>query len=198
MRGIAATSRGITIWTLGELPGEAWNSPVRKRAHVVAPSVWSVTANLRKAGFYVQDSAVKPSSFPDLPGQGNIFARAIFRLMDGSLPDVVVCVDAAKSPWNPHSVDVGGHPNPLVVEVMWKAQSLAEAGHRVRVYTQCGEWGEGVYRGVEYRHIEKFHDLKCDVLISDEPVPPERSVQYKTKHPLKPTPPPAPVAVPLW
>lgn len=63
-------------WIWGNEPGGSWLSE-RNRAHVVAPTVWSLVRLFRKHGWYVHDCLVVPSSpVADVPGQGNVCMEA--------------------------------------------------------------------------------------------------------------------------
>lgn len=55
--------------------GVRWNGPF-PRGHVVAPDVWSVTADFRAAGWWVERCYVLVHDVVDVPGQGSIVVHA--------------------------------------------------------------------------------------------------------------------------
>jgi len=77
--------------------------------------------------------------------------------------DIVFACGETAEPWNPvlsAKVGIGGSET----AVMAVAQRLAARGHRVRVYTNCGE--EGLYGDVEYYRSVGLEWLeKCDMLV---------------------------------
>lgn len=155
-------------WRWAQDNGAAWNAPL-ERAHLVAPTVWTVTDNFRKDGWWVKDCYVKLSDPFDVPGQGNIVCEAYvnkqFDCKTKKLDIVIACGDTIEE-WNPVTVaakGIGGSEN-AVIEM---SKRLASRGHRVRVYTSCGANGEGVYDGVEYRTSDKMSVVgKCDVFVA--------------------------------
>ncbi len=146
--------------------GESWLK-VSPRAHLIAPTVWTVADNFRKAGYWVKNSYVElcADSFKNVDGQGNVFAEAFAQepKFESNL-DVVIFTGDGVEAWTPQTIKktgIGG--SELMAAEM--AKRLAAKGDRVRVYNSCGEHGEGIYDGVEYYQTNKFQDLKCDVLI---------------------------------
>lgn len=149
-------------WRWADERGLAWNAPV-ERAHLVAPTPWTVADNLRKAGFYVYDSYVELCEVKDVPEQGNVVAEGHVqapRCADPGGPlDIVIAAPAySYEPWTPRNVQRGGigGSETAVVEV---AKRLAARGHRVRVYATPGEHGVGVYGGVEYRQTGRVAQI---------------------------------------
>lgn len=156
-------------WLWAETRGDHWLTP-NDRSHVIAPTVWSVIENARKAGWWINNCTVVDQWHQDVPDQGNVCLDAI---PDVSSPwpnntpekDIVFYVgDLAGEIWTPHTVDIHGigGSETAVIEM---SKRLVKLGNRVRVYTGCGIKGEGIYDGVEYLTTEKFHDIKCDVLV---------------------------------
>ena len=143
--------------------GEHWLSE-KPRAHVIAPTVWNVVDELREAGWYVKNCSVYNQWYPDVPGQGNVCAEALAEHPSSVGLDIVVYLGDAPEVWDPNSVNITGIGGSEMAAIQM-CKRLASMGNRVRVYSSCGERGEGVYDGVEYRITEKYHDLKCDVLI---------------------------------
>lgn len=154
------------------------------RAHVVAPTPWTVAENFRASGWYVQNSYVVPcverdGTKPDTPGQGNVFCEAV--VLDPRIPrihwpdtrttgprpqDIAIVCGAAWEPWTPRTAretGIGGSET-AVIEI---GKELVARGHKVRVYTDCGVDGEGIYDGVEYYETSKLAVAKgCDVLVA--------------------------------
>lgn len=145
--------------------GKSWLTP-HSRPHLVAPTVWSVAENFRKAGYWVKDSyVVLCEDHKDVEGQGNVFAEAQLK-PPSNYPalDVVMFAGDGVETWTPETVKKTGIGGSELM-LLQQARGLAALGHRVRVYNSCGKYGEGIYDGVEYYETNKFQDLKCDVLI---------------------------------
>ncbi|HVI42669.1 MAG TPA: methyltransferase domain-containing protein, partial [Anaerovoracaceae bacterium] len=146
--------------------GKNWLDPFA-RGHLVAPSVWSVAEHFRKAGYWVKDCFVDlcHESFRDVEGQGNIFAEAhVQHPKCGNPLDVVFYIGDGVEEWTPETVKktgIGGSET-AAIEI---AKRLAAQGNRVRVFNSCGQYGEGIYDGVEYHKSNNYQDLVCDVLI---------------------------------
>jgi glycosyltransferase involved in cell wall biosynthesis/2-polyprenyl-3-methyl-5-hydroxy-6-metoxy-1,4-benzoquinol methylase len=151
--------------------GKSWTTPY-ERAHLVAPTVWTLADQFRQAGYWIKDC------YPDLcdntldelskeiVNQGNIFAEAHLKAPAGydTGLDIVFFIGDGVEVWSPISVaktGIGGSEL-MAIEM---SKRLVKLGHRVRVYSGCGQSGEGIYDGVEYRTTDKYQDLKCDVLI---------------------------------
>lgn len=155
-------------WRWAQDKGMPWNAPL-ERAHLVAPTVWTVTDNFRKDGWWVKDCYVQLSDPFDVPGQGNVVCEAYVNpphsCSNNKLDIVIACGDAIEE-WNPATVKVngiGGSEN-AVIEV---SKRLARKGHNVRVYTSCGVNGEGIFDGVEYHSSDKISLIEhCDVYIA--------------------------------
>lgn len=144
--------------------GKSWID-VTTRPHIVAPSVWTVANDFRKAGFDVKNCYVSEcKDRQDVSGQGNIFAEAVkAKNIENKLDIIFVAGDGVEF-WTPLTVKetgIGGSETMLLEQ----AKRLASFGHRVRVYNSCGIDGEGIYDGVEYYQTSKYQDLKCDVLV---------------------------------
>jgi glycosyltransferase involved in cell wall biosynthesis/2-polyprenyl-3-methyl-5-hydroxy-6-metoxy-1,4-benzoquinol methylase len=137
----------------------------KNRGHLVAPSVWSVAAHFRKAGWWVKDCTAVPQWYPDVPDQGNVCVEAWPNppTTDQS-KDIVFFIGDGLENWTPHSVDIHGIGGSELAAIEM-SKRLAALGNKVRVYSSCGEWGEGIYSGVEYYKTAKFHDIKCDILV---------------------------------
>lgn len=147
-------------WRWADERGLSWNAPV-ERAHLVAPTPWTVADNLRKAGFYVFDSYVELCEVKDVPDQGNVVAEAHCSApqCDNGPLDIVIAGPAySYESWTPRNLQRGGigGSETAVIEV---AKRLAACGHRVRVYATPGEHGAGVYAGVEYRQTGRMAKL---------------------------------------
>jgi len=157
-------------WRWADDEGKSWNCDL-PHAHLVAPTPWTVAANMRAAGFRVRDCYVRLNSVADVPGQGNVFCEAINApapaVTDGStrLDIVFACGDAWQA-WNPEIMraeGIGGSET-MVVHM---ARRLAALGHRVRVYTSTGPHGDGIFDGVEYRQTEHLLNAgACDVFVA--------------------------------
>lgn len=165
MRGEFVTWAHPWRWAPDE--GRVWNTDL-PHAHLIAPTVWSVAEHFRQDGWWVKDSyVIESASHQDVPGQGNVYAEARLKSphAEGALDIVFACGDAWED-WNPlmhRNKGIGGSET-MVVEM---AKRLSLAGHRVRVYTSTGKYGEGVFDGVEYRQSEHLElAKKCDVLIA--------------------------------
>jgi glycosyltransferase involved in cell wall biosynthesis len=146
--------------------GESWLK-VTPRAHLIAPTPWTVAADFQKAGYWVKNSYADlcADSFKSVEDQGNIFAEACVK-PPSNYPglDIVFFIGDGVEQWTPETVKktgIGG--SELMAIEMTKR--LAALGHKVRAYNSCGKNGEGIYDGVEYRFTNKFQDLKCDVLV---------------------------------
>jgi glycosyltransferase involved in cell wall biosynthesis/2-polyprenyl-3-methyl-5-hydroxy-6-metoxy-1,4-benzoquinol methylase len=146
--------------------GKSWLQP-SPRAHLIAPSVWSVVDHFKQAGYWVKDCYVDfcDSSFSDVPGQGNVFAEAWVKAPKNDKPlDIIMFAGDGVEEWTPEKIrkeGIGG--SELMLYEL--AKRFTGLGHRVRVYNSCGKYGEGIYDGVEYRTTDKFQDLECDVLV---------------------------------
>lgn len=133
--------------------GHSWLAP-RPRGHLVAPSVWSVAAHLREAGFWVKDCEVVLQTGGDVPGQGN------------------VCAEAAASPppvWPGRSFAFLDSAPGTPTESL--ARELASMGHTVRLYRPCPGHSEMIRDHVDYLDSSKGHLIRCDVLVTSEGVP---------------------------
>ena len=78
--------------------------------------------------------------------------------------DIVFFIGDGVESWTPKSIKktgIGGSET----AACQMAKLLAARGNRVRVYSGCGEQGEGIYDGTEYYHSNKYQDLDCDVLV---------------------------------
>ena len=135
------------------------------RAHLIAPSVWSVAKDLREAGWWPHTVVVVPSWQPQVSGQGNVCARALPNPPAGWPGlDIVFYLGDGVEFWTPGTVDmtgIGGSESAAI----HMAKRLVQLGNRVRVFSSCGNHGEGIYEGVEYLQTEKYHNLTCDVLV---------------------------------
>lgn len=173
-------------WRWADEKGMAWCGP-EKRAHLIAPTPWTVAADFRRDGWWVKDSFAVMCDVQDTPGQGNVVCEA-YRLppwhrdrggydedrdeeiLARSL-DVVFSTGDAWQEWNPEIMkkDGIGGSETAVVEM---AKRLARRGHRVRVYGSCGAHGEGIYDGVEYRTADKIVlEESVDVLVAWRNIP---------------------------
>lgn len=151
--------------------GKSWLEPF-PRAHLVAPTVWTLADQFREAGYWVKNC------YPDLCDntfdllskevidQGNVFAEAHCKFPDHYETglDVVFFIGQGIENWTPKSVEKNGIGGSELMAIEM-SKRLASQGHKVRVYSGCGSSGEGIYDGVEYRTVDKFQDLTCDVLI---------------------------------
>jgi 2-polyprenyl-3-methyl-5-hydroxy-6-metoxy-1,4-benzoquinol methylase/glycosyltransferase involved in cell wall biosynthesis len=166
-------------WTRGEYieyaepwvhtkKGKSWLDPYH-RAHIVAPTVWTVADNFRKADYWVKNCFVveldQNIADADIPHQGNIFAEACKQKPRcEKMLDVIFYIGDGVEEWTPDSVaqtGIGGSEL-MAIEM---SKRLAALGHKVRVYNSCGLYGEGIYDGVTYYQTHKYHDLECDVLV---------------------------------
>jgi glycosyltransferase involved in cell wall biosynthesis/2-polyprenyl-3-methyl-5-hydroxy-6-metoxy-1,4-benzoquinol methylase len=145
--------------------GKNWLQP-SPRAHLVAPTPWTVAEHFRSAGYWAHNSyADLCGSFRDVEGQGNIFAEAHVQAPPAnSNLDIVFFIGDGVEVWTPASVKASGIGGSETAAVEM-AKRLAANGNKVRVYSGCGTSGDGIYDGVEYHQTNKFQDLTCDVLI---------------------------------
>lgn len=144
--------------------GKNWLGP-QPRGHLLAPDVWTLANDFRKSGYWVKNSFVIPSPFPDVPGQGNVFAEAhVSPPSKYHGKDIIFFIGDGVETWTPNTVKKTGIGGSELMAIEM-AKRLALQGHRVRIYNSCGRWGEGIYDGVEYYQTNKYQDLKCDVLI---------------------------------
>ena len=154
-------------WRWGPDENKPWNCDL-PHAHLVAPTPWTVAENFRKDGWYVKDSYVVESGpIRDVEGQGNVYteARLVHPVCEEPLDVVFACGDAWEA-WNPlvHKTKGIGGSETMVVEM---AKRLATMGHRVRVFTSTGKYGEGIFDGVEYRQTGHLELVKsCDVYVA--------------------------------
>ena len=156
----------------------------KPRAHLIAPTVWSVADHLKEAGFWVHTSTFVHSWGAMADNQGNVCARGLPTPPKG-WPGlhIVFFLGQGVEDWTPNSVDltgIGGSEGAAIN----MAKRLVALGNRVQVYSSCGKHGEGIYEGVEYLSPEKFHDLKCDVLVVSRWAPalgPETNVDAKVQ-----------------
>jgi 2-polyprenyl-3-methyl-5-hydroxy-6-metoxy-1,4-benzoquinol methylase len=137
--------------------GHTWLAR-KPRAHLVAPTVWTVADHFRKAGFWVKESSVvlQGHDNQDVPGQGNVCVEAI-----ASTPPV----------WPGYSFSFldSSHQSSM----MPLASTLASMGHSVRFYKPCSSpYSEGVFGFVDVMDISKSSSIKCDVLVTSESIPP--------------------------
>lgn len=79
--------------------------------------------------------------------------------------DIVFVLGNTTAPWNPISVDDTGHGGSELATIAM-AHGLADKGHRVRVYVDCGR--DGLYGGVEYLHPWHLNEDQdeCDLLVA--------------------------------
>jgi glycosyltransferase involved in cell wall biosynthesis/2-polyprenyl-3-methyl-5-hydroxy-6-metoxy-1,4-benzoquinol methylase len=144
--------------------GKSWLQP-SPRAHLIAPTPWSVAAHFREAGFWVKNSYASYCVPQDAPDQGNIFAEAHLKAPKNDSPlDIVMFAGDGVEFWTPETVKLSGIGGSELM-LMEQAKRFVALGHRVRVYNSCGKYGDGIYDGVEYHQTEKYQDLKCDILI---------------------------------
>lgn len=137
------------------------------RAHVVAPTVWTVADNFKKAGYRVQNSyVVLCEGVQDVADQGNVCVEASIekQTKQDKLLDIVFFGGDAPEAYTPESfkkTGLGGSET-MLIEM---SRRLAALGHKVRVYAGVGVHGEGIYDQVEWRQTNKYQDICCDVLI---------------------------------
>jgi len=158
-------------WRNADDKGRSWLSLEEPRGHMVAPTPWSVAADFRADGWWVKDShvVIYDGPFPDVDGQGHVYAEAYISPPStscGQTLDIVMACGDTLEEWTPASArrhGIGGSET-AVIEL---TERLVRQGHRVRVYNKCGPNGEGIYSGVEYHKADKL-DLvsSCDVLVA--------------------------------
>lgn len=170
-------------WRWADELGKAWNAG-EKRAHLIAPTPWTVAEEFRSDGWWVKDSFAVMCDVQDVPDQGNVvceahleapwmalhlFENPTYDIVGDPRLDVVFSTGQAWQEWNPEIMrrqGIGGSET-AVVEM---AKRLAAKGHRVRVYGSCGAHGEGIYDGVEYYQHEKIvlesQRAPADVLVA--------------------------------
>jgi 2-polyprenyl-3-methyl-5-hydroxy-6-metoxy-1,4-benzoquinol methylase len=120
------------------------------RGHLVAPTVWSVAAHFREAGWWVKTSGIFLQEVPDVPGQGNVCVEAL-ATAPPSYPGLDIVVYTGAEITAP-SVRLGA--------------ALALLGNRVRHYARWPQ--EGIADFVDRIQAEKVRDIECDVFITDE------------------------------
>ncbi len=100
-------------------------------------------------------------------------ARAVKNIVNGSYTvkrprqgtkDIVFFLGHAWECWNPETLAAGGMGGSETMSVEM-AKRLAARGHRVRVYGDCAGL-EGAFDGVQYLDYTKFHNVRCDALVS--------------------------------
>lgn len=172
-------------WRWADEVNKAWICD-ESRAHVVAPTVWTVAENFRSAEYWVKDCYVELCKTQDTPGQGNVFVEALANKVfatdvDNKRIDFVIVCGRAWEAWTPETAKrtgVGGSET-AVIEV---SKCLVAMGHRVRVYTDCGPDGEGIYDGVEYRETKQLEVAqRCDVLVAWRSAAYLRSIESKVR-----------------
>lgn len=150
--------------------GKDWLTP-SPRAHLIAPTVWSVVKHFKEAGYWVKDcyADLCDNSLDylsrEIIDQGNVFAEAHVQAPK-NYPglDIVFYIGDGLEDWTPQTIKkTGTGGSELMCQELSKRLSIQ--GNRVRVYNSCGKNGEGIYDGVEYFHTNKYQDLTCDVLI---------------------------------
>jgi 2-polyprenyl-3-methyl-5-hydroxy-6-metoxy-1,4-benzoquinol methylase/glycosyltransferase involved in cell wall biosynthesis len=141
----------------------AWNAP---RQHIQAFTVKSLSKVLGNH-LHVTSCYEMPVPTPDVPGQGTLFAEAVFEItLEKGGQDIVFYTGPAWEWWNansPYREGTGGSELACVE----MAKSFARMGHRVRVYSDCPGM-EGIYDEVEYLHFSHAQPgtITCDVFIS--------------------------------
>lgn len=165
-------------WRWAEEENRVWNTDL-PHAHLIAPTPWSVAGHFREDGWWVKDSYVVESKHDirDVYGQGNVYCEARLNAPalssgegvpdegQGPLDIVFACGDAWEN-WNPlvHRTQGIGGSETMVVEM---AKRLSLMGHRVRVFTSTGKYGEGIFDGVEYRQTAHLENVtSCDVIVA--------------------------------
>lgn len=126
---------------------------VQPRGHLVAPTVWSVSAHFREAGWWVKTSGVFLQELPDVPGQGN------------------VCVEALATPPPTYpGLDVVIYSSGGITQASVQlAARIAMQGNRVRHF--AGWPREEIADFVDRVKAEKIQGVECDVLIAESPPP---------------------------
>lgn len=151
-------------WRWATEKNKAWICD-EPRAHIIAPTPWTVVDNFRKAGFWVKNSYALLCEMQDVAEQGNVCVEAYAETpFKKSGKDIVIFAGNGVEDWTPNSVaktGIGGSE----LAIIEMSKRLVQNGHKVRVYNSCGKNGEGIYDGVEYYQTEKYQDLNCDTLI---------------------------------
>lgn len=124
--------------------GHPWNSLNKApswvegipRNHIIAPTVWTVLDNFRKAGFWVYECKVHYNEHRAVPEQGSIFVEAFANpLVEYPGKEFII------QGWNSFAIELGN--------------KLAAAGHRVKAFVL--NHPECVLGFVEYRGLEKLY-----------------------------------------
>lgn len=138
----------------------------KNRGHIIAPTVWSTAQHFREAGWWVKDCTFVSQWYKEVPDQGNVCVEAYASPPPGyeNGKEIVFFLGNGMEEWTPHSVDITGIGGSELAAIHM-SKRLAAKGHRVKVYSSCGKHGEGIYNGVEYYQTDKFHDIKCDILV---------------------------------
>lgn len=84
------------------------------------------------------------------------------KVLDPSKLDIIFYAGDGMEVWNPDTIKTVGNGGSEIM-LAENAKRLVALGHRVRVYSSCGE--DKVYDGVEYYQTAKYKDLVCDILV---------------------------------
>lgn len=101
--------------------------------------------------------------------------------VDASKLDIVFYAGDGMEIWNPDTIKKVGQGGSELI-LMEQAKRLVALGHKVRVYSSCGE--DKIYDGVEYCQTHKYKDLTCDVLVisrNAEAIDDKYNIQAKLK-----------------
>lgn len=136
------------------------------RAHLIAPTQWSVAKDFQDNGFWVKNCyPVLCDPIKDVEGQGNIFCEGLMQGPKCEKPlDIAFFIGDGLEIWDPRTIKKNGVGGSEYM-AMQQAKNLANLGHRVRVFAGVGEHGEGIYDGVEYYLTNKCINIKCDIYI---------------------------------
>jgi cyclopropane fatty-acyl-phospholipid synthase-like methyltransferase len=133
-------------WLYKRLNGTSWLHP-NPRFHLIAPSIWSVAADFREAGFHIEECYVALClGTRDVENQGNIFIKAT------------------------HGKKINKPLNIVFDEAHDEAMILANKGHSVTIYSLDSCELERIEHGVNLCHRDKFSDLECDIVVHSMPL----------------------------
>jgi 2-polyprenyl-3-methyl-5-hydroxy-6-metoxy-1,4-benzoquinol methylase len=137
-------------------------TPTEPRAHLVAPTVWSVSKHFQEAGWWVKYCGVVYQNPQDVPEQGNVCVEAL-----AMTPPV----------WPGKKTVIVGYE--CSEKARWFAERFAELGNSVTWY---GDWKEEkINNFVSYIKLSDMFEVECDVLMSDRMT--EIKSQIVTEHP---------------
>jgi 2-polyprenyl-3-methyl-5-hydroxy-6-metoxy-1,4-benzoquinol methylase len=123
---------------------------IQNRAHLVAPSVWSMAKHLNQAGFRIRTCIVIKHN-GDVPDQGNVVTESIKTSKQNNRRFCVI---------DENDID-GAHLESLF--------QYSNTGANIQFYSPRPNEAEGIFGFIECRDIQKAKYIECDVLIANDP-----------------------------